>query len=76
MTDAERIAQREEMSREERWEFLLIAAKRVLLALRRGHNPTFEQLDKLENAVASIDSLKICGHRQIEDCECLKTMYR
>jgi len=64
------------MSDEERWEFLLTASKRILSAFRRGQNPTFEQLDKLENAVAAIDSLKICGHRQIEDCECLKTMFR
>ena len=58
------------MTDEERWEFLLVSSKRVLKAFREGRNPSFRQLDKLQAAIDSIDSLKICRHRMIEDCDC------
>jgi hypothetical protein len=64
------------MNNEERWEFLLTASRHVLAAFLLGQNPTFDQIDKLDSAVEAIDGLKVCGHRHIEDCECLKTMVR
>jgi hypothetical protein len=59
------------MTTEERWEFLRIASKRVLLAFREGHNPSGEQLDKLEAAIESVELQRICGHRYVDgECEC------
>lgn len=60
------------MTTEERWEFLLKTAKNVLSAFRDGRNPTFEQLEKLESAIESVDGEKICGHRYIEECDCFE----
>lgn len=58
------------MNTERRWKFLLVAAKRVSQAFRDGRNPTFDQIQKLESAIESIDTLKICGHRLIDECDC------
>jgi len=59
------------MNTEEKWEFLLLTSGRVLKAFRDGRNPSFEQLDKLEAAIYSIEAQKLCGHRVIDECECI-----
>jgi hypothetical protein len=61
------------MTAEERWQLLLAASKRVLLALRQGRNPTFSQLDKLDAAIESLEAEKICGHLLREECDCYET---
>ena len=58
------------MNTEQRWEFLLVSAKRVHEAFRDGRNPTFAQLDKLDSAIQAIEAQKICGHRLVDECDC------
>lgn len=58
------------MNTEQRWEFLLVAAKCVHQAFRDGRNPTFEQLEKLDSAIQGIETMKICGHRLVDECDC------
>ena len=58
------------MNTQQRWEFLLITARHVYQAFRDGHNPTFDQLHKLESAIQSIETMKICGHRLVDECDC------
>lgn len=60
------------MNTEQRWEFLLATAKQVHQAFRDGHNPTFSQLDKLDSAIQAIETQKICGHRLIDECDCVE----
>lgn len=55
---------------ESRWDALLKASKRVLDAFTSGHHPTQYALDRLAGAIAGIETLKTCGHRLIEDCNC------
>ena len=51
-------------------QFLVISASRVLSQFRRGNNPTFDELDRLENSLEPFVAMKQCGHVLIEDCEC------
>ncbi len=44
----------------------------VLKSFRSGHAPTFEQLDRLETALAAFTIDKVCGHSQLEECDCLE----
>lgn len=58
------------VTEEQRWEFLLVAAKRVHTAFREGRNPTAAQLGQLDSAILAIETQKICGHRLIDECDC------
>ena len=58
------------MNTEQRWEFLLVAAKRVHQAFRDGRNPTFEQIEKLDSAIQAVETMKVCGHRLVDECDC------
>lgn len=58
------------MTTEERWEFLRFSARRVLDAFRNGRNPTLQNLDDLGAALDSVEMMRVCGHRFVEDCEC------
>lgn len=49
---------------------LVKAAWRVLTALKSGHHPTFEQIEKLEGTLAPFTEMKICGHIIDEECSC------
>ncbi len=60
------------MTTDERWEALLNASKHVARAFKNGYHPTFEQLQKLDAAIYGVETLKLCGHRLIEECDCLE----
>jgi hypothetical protein len=53
------------------YEYLLKTAKLVHKMFTGGHNPTEKQLDDLGTAIGVLESMKICGHRSIEECDCL-----
>lgn len=49
---------------------LAVASSRVLDNFHAGQNPTFQQLERLECALAPFVMEKICGHAVLEDCDC------
>lgn len=53
-------------------EVLLVRAANVHLAFTEGRNPTCEQIRLLGAAIESLRAQKICGHRCIEDCDCVE----
>ena len=63
------------MNTEQRWEFLLVAAKRVHEAFLDGRNPTFSQIDKLGSAIQAVATQKICGHRLVDECDCAEQVH-
>ena len=46
-------------------QFLVISASRVLSQFRRGNNPTFDELDRLENSLEPFVAMKQCGHGEL-----------
>ena len=58
------------MTPDQKLDFLLISSKRILAAFQAGHNPTEDQLHKLECAIMAYEFMLLCGHQLREECDC------
>lgn len=51
---------------------LLRASMTVLRMFKSGHHPTESQLSRLENTIMAFEAMKMCGHKLIDECDCLQ----
>ena len=50
---------------------LLLVCRRIQKRFADGHVPTFEQMDAFNAAIEAFDLELLCGHKIIEECECI-----